>query len=246
MIRFTKKFYFWKVQDTWFVYQYRFSHAFTLAQFSFVKKHDSTPRFCVKDISHTVELSLEPGMESIIAGFRNTVKQEVRKAEQEQVTCSFREDTDRFIEFFNDFAALKKLYPAKKDMIRSMGAHFQTSFAEIDGEMLVAHSYLVDPELGICRLFQSASRRLDERFDRKLIGRANKLLTAKDIQHFKEKGFKLMDFGGYAENTSDKGLQGINDFKLSFGGHKAECINYYTWPYAVLRKLSLLLDRRYR
>ncbi|HAN65586.1 MAG TPA: hypothetical protein DCQ34_04615, partial [Chitinophagaceae bacterium] len=106
MIRFTKKFYFWKVQDTWFVYQYRFSHAFTLAQFSFVKKHDSTPRFCVKDISHTVELSLEPGMESIIAGFRNTVKQEVRKAEQEQVICSFREDTDRFIEFFNDFAAL--------------------------------------------------------------------------------------------------------------------------------------------
>ncbi|MEI2749887.1 MAG: hypothetical protein V9E88_14145 [Ferruginibacter sp.] len=50
----------------------------------------------------------------------------------------------------------------------------------------------------------------------KLIGMANKLLTAKDIGYFKEQGYKMMDFGGYAENTEDKSLKGINDFKLSF------------------------------
>ena len=89
-------------------------------------------------------------------------------------------------------------------MINNMGDSFVTSFAEMEGELLAAHSYLVDKELGIARLFHSASRRLDQRFDRNIIGRANKLLTARDIFHFREEGFQLMDFGGYAENTQDK------------------------------------------
>lgn len=29
-----------------------------------------------------------------------------------------------------------------------------------------------------------------------------------------------MDFGGYAENTDNKSLKGINDFKLAFGGQR--------------------------
>lgn len=245
MISYTKKFYLWQVRETWFRYRFRAKDIFSLALFSHVKEYDNKPRFCVKDVSYTVELPLDKDADAILAGFRNTVRQEIRKSEKEDVVCSFKNDVDRFVAFYNDFASLKKIYPASKKMIEGMGKHFVTSFAEKDGELLAAHSYLVDEELGIARLLHSASRRLDQTYDRNIIGRANKYLTAKDIFHFKESGFKILDFGGYAENTTDKSLQGINEFKLSFGGEKLACNNYHSIVYFVLRKLSMLLDRRY-
>lgn len=245
MISYKKKFYLWQARETWFRYRFQTKDLFSLAQYSHVKQYDGDPKFCVKDISYTVELPLNKEADAILADFRNTVRQEIRKSEKEGVTCFFAKDVDRFVAFYNDFAALKKIYPASTDMINNMGDSFVTSFAEMEGELLAAHSYLVDKELGIARLFHSASRRLDQRFDRNIIGRANKLLTARDIFHFREEGFQLMDFGGYAENTQDKSLQGINEFKLSFGGAKVPCNNYFTLPFFVLRKLSLLLDRRY-
>ena len=55
----------------------------------------------------------------------------------------------------------------------------------------------------------------------------------------------MMDFGGYAENTDNKSLQGINEFKLSFGGHKVECENYQSLPYFLLNKIATKLDRRF-
>ncbi len=246
MVNFRKKFYLFKVTDTWFRYQYHWKDLFALRMYSFVQQPEKIKKSnCVKTVSHTVELPLNQELDTILSNFKPTVKQEIRKAEKEGINCMFKDDIDTFIPFFNAFAAQKKIYPAKRETIESIGTNFKTSFAMLNGEILVAHSYIVDEELGITRLFQSASKRLDENFDRKLIGYANKLLTAKDIEFFKGIGYKMMDFGGYAENTDDKSLKGINDFKLSFGGQKATCINYQSLPYFVLRKISEKLDRRY-
>jgi hypothetical protein len=63
----------------------------------------------------------------------------------------------------------------------------------------------------------------------------------KDILHFKNLGFKTFDFGGYAKDTVDEGLKGINNYKLMFGGKPVPCINYYSYNYWFLRKLSKLL-----
>jgi lipid II:glycine glycyltransferase (peptidoglycan interpeptide bridge formation enzyme) len=246
MVRFKKKFYLFKVTDTWFRYAPGFKDLFSLRMYSFVQDAGKVKQSnCIHSVSHTVELSLQQDEEQILSKFKNTVKQEIRKAEKEGVTCSFENDNDTFIPFFNEFAALKKIYPAKKETIDSIGDHFKTTFAWKDGELLVAHSYIIDEELGIARLFQSASKRLDEKFDRKLIGMANKLLTAKDISWFREKGFKTYDFGGYAADTGDKSLQGINEFKLSFGGEVKTCTSYNSVLYFMLLKISEKLDRRY-
>jgi hypothetical protein len=246
MVRFKKKFYMFKLTDTWFQYQYSFGDYFGLRQYSFVQNPELVKKHnCIKTITHTVELSLLPEMETIQSQFRKTVVQEIRKAESSGISCVFKNDIETFIPFFNEFAALKKIYPAKREMIESIGENFHTSFALYEGEILVAHSYIVDRELGIARLFQSASRRLDDRFDRKLIGLANKLLTAKDIGHYKAIGYRLMDFGGYAFETNDTSLKGINDFKTSFGGEVKSCTNFQSLPYFVLRNISEKLDRRY-
>lgn len=245
MISYKRKFYFWKLKDNWFVYRYRASDVFSLVQYSYVKKFEDKPKFCCKDISYTVELPLDKPFEEIFAGFNSTNRTHIRRAEKEGVVCSFREDKDRFLEFFNDFAKLKGLFPARRSLIDEFGDHFVTSFAEHNGVLLAAHSYLVDKEVGIARLYQSCSIRLDDNVDKKLVAYANKLLTAEDARHFQRMGLKVLDFGGYAEGTKDKGLQGINEFKLSFGGQKVENTNYQSFLYYILRKISLLLDRRY-
>ncbi len=245
MISYQKKFYFFKVRETWFTYDFKLKNLFGLNIHSHVKQSGNRKPSGIRSVSHTVELSLLPSEEEILANFRNTVKQEIRKSEKEGVECSFERDVDTFVSFYNDFANAKNIYPTNKKMIERIGDHFVISFAKLNGEVLAAHSYLVDKEIGIARLFHSASRRLDDTFDRNVIGRANKLLTAKDIFHFKEKGFKLMDFGGYAENTEDKSLKGINEFKLSFGGTKVECYNYHSLPYFILNRIAAKLDRRY-
>ena len=245
MISYKKKFYFFKVKETWFTYKYNFWDLFSLKVYSHIKNFDGKKIMGVKDNSSTVELSLLPDSDVILAGFRNTVRQEIRKSEKENVTCSFEQDIDRFVAFYNDFANAKKIYPTSKVMIEAMGPSFIMSWAKIDGEVLAAHSYLVDQEAGIARLYHSASRRLDQTIDRNIIGRANKLLTAKDIFYFKDKGFHTMDFGGYADNTEDKSLKGINEFKLSFGGEKVTCINYNSILYYTIKKITDFLDRRY-
>lgn len=238
MIRYSKKFYFFKVYETWFQYKFRFSDLFTLNTYQHVKEYKSKKVVGQKAISHTVELDLTLPEETIIANFRNTVKQEISKSEKEGVSCSFNGDIDRFVEFYNDFAAVKGISMTSRRRIDEMGNHFFISFGHSGDDLLVAHSYLVDKEIGIARLYHSASKRFDETFNRNMIGRANKLLTYKDILYFREQGLKILDFGGIAEGTTDKSLAGINEFKLSFGGTKVECINYNSFGYSFLKKLG--------
>ncbi|MEO7523658.1 MAG: hypothetical protein ABIT58_06150 [Ferruginibacter sp.] len=195
----------------------------------------------MKHISHTLELDLEQSEEVIFSNFSKQIRQQVKIAEKEGTTCYFHERVDEFADFFNEFAAKKDTFTTSKDKILELGDAIKLSFAEKDGQVLAAHSYLVDEEIGIVRHHHSATKRLDENFDRNLIGRANKYLTVRDILYFKEMGFKIFDFGGYAKDTDDESLKGINNYKLLFGGQLVPCINYYSYNYWLLKKVSKLL-----
>ncbi len=238
MIRFQKKFSFFKVNESWFTYKFRFWDIFSFSCYMHIKDEGKIRIIGLRDISHTVENDLGPDAETILSNCSTTVRQEIRKSEKEGVVCMFKQDIETFVKFYNDFASAKNIALTSKRRIDEMGANFVVSFAYLGDELLVAHSYLIDKEIGIARLFHSASKRFDETFNRNMIGRANKLLTYKDILHFKEQGFKIYDFGGIAKNTTDKSLAGINEFKLSFGGKEVECINYSSFGYNFLKKLG--------
>jgi hypothetical protein len=246
MVQFKKKFYFFKVTDTWFTSISTWKNLFSLRSYSFIQGAETVKnKLCIPSESHTIEIDLLQDIESIQSQFKNTIKQEIKKAANEGIQCEFKKDNATFISFFNEFAAAKNIYPAQPMVIQNLDEHFVTSFATYNGMIIVAHSYILDKDLGVARLFQSASKRLDEHFDKKLIGMANKLLTAKDILFFKELGLQKYDLGGYAFNTTDKSLKGINEFKQSFGGTIVKNINFNSLPYFLLRKLSEKLDRRY-
>ncbi|MEO5892428.1 MAG: hypothetical protein ABIQ31_19420, partial [Ferruginibacter sp.] len=194
MIRYYKKIFFFKVQESWFTYQYNFWDIFSLNVFMHLKKCGNRKILAVQDNSHTVELNLEQDAEVIYSNFAKQIRQQAKIAEKEDTTCYFHNEIDRFVDFFNDFAVKKDTFTTSKNKIIELGDSVKLSFAVNNGQVLAAHSYLVDEEVGIVRHLHSATKRLDEQYDRNLIGRANKYLTVTDIMHFKEAGFKIFDF----------------------------------------------------
>ena len=241
MIRFYRKISFFNLCETWFNYQFNALDIFRLNVFRDVKNVTRNIVPGVKIISHTIQINLEQDIETICSNFSEDIRRKVRKAEKEGVNCYFHNDTNKFVAFINDFAVRKKTFTTSKRKFTEFGDYVEMSFAEYNGQVLAAHSYLVDKDLKIVTGLHSGTTRLQEGADKSQVGRAHKMLVVKDICYFKERGFKIFDFGGYALNTKDESLQGINNFKLSFGGKVVPCINYYSYSYWLLKKASRLL-----
>jgi len=241
MIRYYKKFYFLKVYENWFQYRFNVADMLGLNVYWHVKKSDREKIPAIKFISHTVELELGQDNEAIQAGFSKQIRQQARIAETEGITCTFHKDIDTFVEFFNDFAKKKNTHLVSRRRMEEFGDDILLSFAMYNGQIVAAHSYLMDKEAGIVRHHHAATKRLDESIDKNLSGRANKYLTVQNIFYFKNLGFKTFDFGGYAKDTTDESLKGINSYKLLFGGKVTECVNYFSYSYALFKKLSKLL-----
>ena len=241
MITYKKKLFIFNINETWFNYDDSIWNIFKLNVFMHVKDAAHKKKIGKLDISHTLELDLEQDTELIFSGFSKQIRQQVKIAENEGTTCYFHQEIEKFADFFNDFAIKKETFTTSKEKIFELGDSVKMSFAENNDQVLAAHSYLIDDKIGIVRHLHSATKRLDEQFDRNLIGRANKYLTVKDILYFKEKGYKLFDFGGFAKDTEDESLKGINNYKLLFGGKLVPCYNYYSYGYWYLKILSRVL-----
>jgi hypothetical protein len=239
MVRFKKKFIFFKISEIWFGNSFKLFDLIGLNVFLHIKDN-KTKIFGVRYSTYTIENRLDEPAETIFSKFSKTVKVEIKQAEKKNITCFFHNDLEKFAKFYNDFAMERRINLLNVCRLYEMRNCIKLSYAVIGNEEIAGHSYLVDEELGIVRLMHSASRRLDDQFDKQLSARINKYLHYKDMLYFREKGFKIYDFGGYANNTSDIGLQGINRFKLSFGGEVIKCNNYASFSYYVIKKIALL------
>jgi|KBSMisStaDraftv2_1062788.scaffolds.fasta_scaffold00187_17 lipid II:glycine glycyltransferase (peptidoglycan interpeptide bridge formation enzyme) len=238
MVSFDKRFSVLTVHENWFDLRYKATDLFGLTAYMHVKDSLKKIPFGIKEASHTVENDLKQGKDSLFGNFSKDYRRQIRKAEEEGMECSFREDIDEFVRIYNEFAASKKVNLTSRQRIEEMKEFFQMSFVSYQGITLAAHSYLMDKDLRIVRAYHSATQRLSGEFDKNLVGRANKLLHYKDMLHYKELGYEIYDFGGYTQDAQDKGLQGINEFKLNFGGTIVSCNNYYTIPYFIVKKAA--------
>ncbi|MBC6491858.1 hypothetical protein ACFSQD_10955 [Flavihumibacter stibioxidans] len=240
MIRIKRKFVFLNVFEYWFNYKGGFWGSFGLNAYNHIRKELKNP-FLIKVPNYTVELDLTKSKEQILEDFSRTVKSQVRNSEKDGVHCYFDQDVRKFVGFFNEFAPSKGIPPETVERILGYGDSLKISYAELDGQILAAHTYVYDQEQKIVRQMHSASKRFDEQFDKNKIGRANKYLHYRDMLAFKDQGITAYDFGGYQETHSDKVIESLLNFKLDFGAVKKTSSNYYTISYFLLRKLSLML-----
>jgi hypothetical protein len=224
MIQLRKKISFITFTDYWFDYSFSWKNIFMPVCWRSIWNKNTAVKFGVKKNSSTIILSLEKTEQEIFNGYSEDTKKAVKRAAG--VQCKFHNNPVEFISFYNAFATAKGLPGfSKKDIGYFGGPDWVYCNAIQEGEVLVAHSYIMDREKGIVRAMYGGSVRLDEKHLPKKIGNATKLLYHDNILHFKGKGFKHYDFGGWNE------VPGLLSFKLSFGPEIKETTNIFSYAY---------------
>lgn len=242
MVTTKKKRFIFTLTESYFGYKFKWADLFLPASYNGLRKDVNEQfYFGVKTHTKTVVLLLEKPIEEIHANFSTSHKRYIKKATAEGVQCYFNNDRKGFIEFYNDFAKSKKLYTLDPNRLEEFkGEEWKYSYAVLNGQLLVAHSYLEDKEAGIVRLMQSGSLRLKDNYDTAKIAHANKLLHYYDIKFFKERGLREYDFGNW------DGLAGLLEFKQAFGAQQTSVFNYFTYPFILkdnLRKFMKYLKK---
>ena len=176
----------------------------------------------------TVMVRLGLTEEALRQGLPEQTAYEIRRSlARDKVVCGFLSpvgpaELARFTAFYAEFARIKGYPPPLNgwwlETLRGVGCLWLSVANSPEGRDLVFHAYVVDGKS--CRLLHSASvpKDVNDREERNLLGRANRLLHWQDMLHFKAAGLLLYDFGGWSPIKDDPHLQGINRFKESFGG----------------------------
>ncbi|MBS1586539.1 MAG: peptidoglycan bridge formation glycyltransferase FemA/FemB family protein [Bacteroidetes bacterium] len=186
---------------------------------------DDFPGF-KRTAKYTKIVDLQQNEEDLLKGFDKNTAYEVRRAAKEGLDIRTDVTEQDFLELYNSFADKKQLGSVKD--ISTFRGHLQITGAFFENRTLVFHSYILDKDKKRVRLLHSASALYDEANAnlKPLIGRANRYLHFMDMMYFKNEGFTEYDFGGYAKDTENESLKGINKFKDGFGGMLVEESNY--------------------
>jgi len=233
MVSIKKKQGFFTLTENWFEYKFNWTDLIQPVCYRGLRNADHLKFLGIKKYTKTVVLPLDEPIEIIHANFSTSNKRSIKKSEAIGVACYFNNDRKEFIDFYNVFAKEKNLTPLDKSRAGEYeGESWKCSYAVLNGEVLVAHSYIEDINAGIVRSMESGSMRLNSNYNPRDIADANKLLHYFDINYFKERGLKFYDFGGWDD------LPGLLDFKKSFGGYPIEVHNFFSYTYALKEKLK--------
>lgn len=184
----------------------------------------------------TLWIDLEQSLDAIKKNFNKNYKNEINKAIRLNIYGEIETNNENFLILFNKFAKRKKLSLLNKKMFSYYEPYLVITKAVLNQKSLVMHAYLVDEDIKIVRLLYSANSFESE--DAKIIGYANKYLHFYDMKFFKEKGFKIYDFGGINLHSTDKEILGINRFKKGFGGKEVRLYNLTSYPLYFLRAMK--------
>ena len=201
----------------------------------------------------TSAIDLTAPLDEISAPISKNTRYKIQRAEREGFTPRITqapsiEEASLYAHYYDTFAQHKGLPPcnrAKLKALCSTSALLLSSISDNDGNLLSAHAYVKDEELGRVRLLYSAShyRAMADSGERNKIGRANRLLHWFEILTLKNLGFKLYDLGGIPLDSSDEAKNAIARFKLEFGGKPL--VEYSGFiPTNLIGKVLLPLVRR--
>lgn len=162
----------------------------------------------------------------------NSTRRCIKKAQEQEIDVKINEDYNQFHAILKSFMHQKRFgsFLLMGELNLATMKKYGTCFtARYKGEVLGGHLYLEDEENILLRY--SASKRLGlDKNKAKLISNANRLLHWEAIQYAKNKGLKAYNWGGLwskEEAEQDPQKEGVNSFKLSFGGEVVTRYEYY-------------------
>jgi hypothetical protein len=196
-----------------------------------------TSAFFFTELFYTLHSDLTLSDKEILKKFSSTIRNEIKRSEREGCVFNSSESKENFILLYNDFAKQREIAGLTIKKLTELNDNLILTSTSVDGVITAVHSYLVDYDQKKVRLLHSGTQRFSEELDRNMIARSNKFLHYMDMIKFNQDGFRVYDWGGIAFNTQDKGLQGINKFKESFGGELVKQKELYSPLYYLILKL---------
>ncbi len=169
---------------------------------------------------YTSIVDLDQDEKALFDGLHKSFRYEIRRAQDKDVLdCHIAPPSpaalDAFFAFYDAFAQARGLPGANRAKLHGLSSLGLLCLAEVrdaQGACVAAHLYLQTPQR--VRLYHSAGQQ-GEQADRQLVGRANKLLHWKALQHFQAHGLREYDMGGLGMSDAMKAL---DQFKQQFGG----------------------------
>lgn len=175
----------------------------------------------------TVQIDLTQDMETIMNGIKSNFRNEIRRASREGIVFDESMTVADFVDYYNDFADKRGLKRISQKAVTKY-PKFYILTARYGEQVLSAHVSFTDEEDKKVFLLFSASNRLDEGIDKKMVGFANKFLHYEEFRYFKDAGYAVYDFSGFSDDPNDTEKYGIGQFKTSFGGVVVPTKHYYS------------------
>jgi Acetyltransferase (GNAT) domain len=199
----------------------------------------------------TLITDLTRNLDDIWKDFAKNTRREINDAEKSGIKVRLSKDFDEFYRMHRQFSRRRglntslSLFDIKMETIQKYGTLMYAYHGE---DILVGNVYLEDQNR--FAVWFSVSERLDaDKNERQLIAKANRLTHWEAIKYAKSKGLRDLDWGGIwfdEEIQGDPTKEGINNFKLKFGGVRTKMYSYekiYTIRYIMARRAYGILEK---
>jgi Acetyltransferase (GNAT) domain len=150
---------------------------------------------------------------------------------------------EQFVDLYQEFVRGKATAttPASAARVRSFFPNADLILAYLDGQPVCGHLNLVDRDVSIVRMQDSANRRFDDPAIARLAGIINVYLHWYEFEKYRDEGFASYDFGSLGHLPDSVG---VNRFKMQFGGTIIREHNYLlTGMPAIWRTVFGLMSR---
>lgn len=197
-------------------------------------------------VSHkkTLLIDLTRDKKYILQQFSKNTRYEIKKISDEDICVKVGNiKIEDYVKLYNSFAKSRFLPTITVSDLNYYWKHLEVIYVKHGSNIIALHSYLCDGERA--RLYHSISIfRIDSKYDKNFMARANRYLHFSSMMYFKEKNYKIYDFGGVTTFEKDK-MNGIDRFKSGFGGEKIIEYNLLTYPLWLSLKLKGIYEKIY-
>jgi len=183
----------------------------------------------VKKEYYTVVSDLNCDDNEIFSKLKKSTRYKINRGKREGIVFQVEEDVDKFFEYYNDFALSKNLEELNYSTLIKYKEHMVITKAVHENKILVMHVHIYNANIAMLLFSASHFRNTLDSKEKNIIGYANLLLHYEEMLFFKGKGCEVYDFGGYAYETDDKSLIGINNFKDLFNPILTKRFIYTSW-----------------
>ncbi len=147
MIKNKKSFFLFKVNESWGANEPSISKIFSFC-INFQSKSKKKYFGYIRKPSYTKIIDLNQDMLLIFSSFNSTTRNEIKKAEKIGMIFNVKKNISLFVEFYNNFAKIKKLALLDIKKMEPMGNITEITYVTMENgsahvEPLVMHLYLV-------------------------------------------------------------------------------------------------------